>query len=115
MPEELAGDVTEKYEQTRQSPESRRFVLRLYVTGASPASMRAIARLKKLCEENLQDQIDLEVIDIFQQPELAGGEQIVATPTLIKLLPAPLQRFIGSLEGLENKLFGFEVRAEAKK
>ncbi len=115
MPEELAGDVTKRYEQLRNTPENQRFVLRLYVTGASSASTRAIARLRSLCEEHLKNQIDLEVIDIFQQPELAGGAQIVATPTLVKLLPAPLQRFIGSLEGLESKLFGFDVRAEAKK
>ena len=115
MPDKVAGDVTKHYEQIRQTPERQRFVLRLYVTGATPASTRAIARLKKLCEEHFEDQIDLEVIDIFQQPELAGGAQIVATPTLVKLLPAPLQRFVGDLEGLEKKLFGFDVRVEAKK
>lgn len=115
MPDKTAGDVTATYERIRQNPEPRRLVLRLYVTGATPASTRAIARLRKLCEEKLTEQIDLEVIDIFQQPERAEGEQIIATPTLVKLLPAPLQRFIGDLEGLEKKLFGFEVRAEAAK
>lgn len=115
MPNKIAGDVTASYEHALQNPERHRFVLRLYVTGATPASTRAIARLKKLCEEKLPEQIDLEVIDIFQQPKRAQGEQIVATPTLVKLLPPPLQRFVGDLEGLENKLFGFEVRAEAQK
>ena len=110
MAQKVPGDVTERYEQALQGPGRPRFVLRLYVTGATPASTRAIARLRKLCEENLKEQIELEVIDIFQQPSLAQGDQIVATPTLVKLLPPPLQRFVGDLEGLDNKLFGFEVR-----
>ena len=110
MAQEIRGDVTEQYEHAAQNTSSPRFVLRLYVTGATPASTRAIAKLRKLCEENLKEQIELEVIDIFQQPARAQGEQIVATPTLVKLLPPPLQRFVGDLEGLDNKLFGFEVR-----
>jgi circadian clock protein KaiB len=114
MAQKLPGDVTERYQQASQKPDTTRFVLRLYVTGATPASTRAIARLRKLCEENLKEQIDLEVIDIFQQPSLAQGDQIIATPTLVKLLPPPLQRFVGDLEGLDNKLFGFEVRPRAE-
>jgi len=110
MPQKDPGDVTERYQQASENPDRPRFVLRLYVTGATPASTRAIAKLGKLCQENLKEQIDLEVIDIFQQPSLAQGDQIVATPTLVKLLPPPLQRFVGDLEGLDNKLFGFEVR-----
>jgi circadian clock protein KaiB len=112
MPQKIPGDVTEHYQQASQKRDRPKFVLRLYVTGATPASTRAIAKLRRLCEEHLKEQIDLEVIDIFQQPNLARGEQVVATPTLVKLLPPPLQRFIGDMEGLENKLFGFEVRAE---
>jgi circadian clock protein KaiB len=115
MPGKIPGDVTEHYERALQNGDKRRFVLRLFVTGATPASTRAIARLRKLCEANLTEQIELEVIDIFQQPAMAQGEQIIATPTLVKLLPPPLQRFVGDLEGLEGKLFGFEVRAEAPK
>ena len=110
MAQRVPGDVTERYQEASQKRESARFVLRLYVTGATPASTRAIAKLRKLCEENLKEKIDLEVIDIFQQPGLTQGDQIVATPTLVKLLPPPLQRFVGDLEGLDNKLFGFEVR-----
>ena len=112
MPQKTQGDVTEHYERAWRDGERRRFLLRLYVTGATPASTRAIAKLRRLCEEHLKEQIDLEVIDIFQQPGMAKGEQIVATPTLVKLLPPPLQRFVGDLEGLDNKLFGFEVRAK---
>ena len=81
---------------------SRRYVLRLYVTGKTPNSLRAIANLKEVCEEHLPGQYDLQVIDIYQQPELAQGDQIVAVPTLIKKLPAPLRRLIGDLSDRER-------------
>lgn len=103
-------DATEIYERYAGQPEEGPFVLRLYVTGATPASTRAITNLKELCEKHLKGRFDLEVIDIFQRPELAQGEQIIATPTLIKKLPAPLRRFIGDLEGLEGKLLGLDVK-----
>ncbi len=111
MPREIIEDSSQRYEESLRSGPNRRFVLRLYVTGASPASTRAIANLREVCSRHLDEQVDLEVIDIFQQPHVAQGDQIIATPTLIKFLPAPMQRFIGDLAGLENKLFGFEVRA----
>ena len=103
-------DVTESYERSASDADTASYVLRLYVTGATPASTRAITNLKDLCEKHLKGRFDLEVIDIFQRPELAQGEQIVATPTLIKKLPAPLRRFIGDLEGLEGKLLGLDVK-----
>jgi circadian clock protein KaiB len=73
------------------------FVLKLYVSGMTPRSRRAIANLQKLCGENLLDGYDLEIIDIYQQPGLAKGAQIVAAPTLVKTLPLPLRRVIGDL------------------
>ncbi|HEY6122317.1 MAG TPA: circadian clock KaiB family protein [Pyrinomonadaceae bacterium] len=73
------------------------FVLRLYVSGASPRSTEAIAKIKEICEEYLPGQYDLEVIDIYQQPELAREQQIIAAPTLIKESPGTLRRLIGSL------------------
>jgi circadian clock protein KaiB len=73
------------------------FVLKLYVSGMTPRSRRAIANLQKLCEEHLFDSYDLEIIDIYQQPALAKGAQIVAVPTLVKTLPLPLRRVIGDL------------------
>jgi circadian clock protein KaiB len=87
-----------------------RYVLRLYVTGTTPASARAIERVQGFCEEHLRDRYDLEVIDIYQLPALARDEQIVATPTLVKVLPAPLRRFIGDLSRIENVLFGMDLR-----
>ena len=81
---------------------SARYVFRLYVTGKTPNSMRAIANLKEVCEEHLPGRYDLQVIDIYQQPELAERDQIVAVPTLIKQLPAPLRRMIGDLSDRER-------------
>ena len=73
------------------------FVLQLYVSGMTPRSRRAISNFQKLCDEHLSKRYDLEIIDIYQQPGLAKGAQIVAAPTLIKRLPLPLRRVIGDL------------------
>jgi len=87
-----------------------KFVLRLYVTGATPASTRAIEKVRTVCEEHLQGRYELEVIDIYQTPALAKDHQIIATPTLVKILPAPLRRFIGDLSKVEKILFGLDLR-----
>jgi circadian clock protein KaiB len=93
-----------------QARSPKRYVLRLYVTGITPASTRAIERVRAVCEEHLQGRYELEVIDIYQMPSLAKDHQIVATPTLIKVLPEPLRRFIGDLSRLEKILFGLDLR-----
>ena len=87
-----------------------RYVLRLYVTGMTPRSVRAIKNLKEICEEHLRGQYDLEIIDIYQQPVLAKGEQIVAVPTLIKKLPSPLRRFVGDMSDIDKVLLGLDLR-----
>lgn len=87
-----------------------RYVLRLYVTGASRTSRRAIERVREICERRLAGRYELEVIDIYQLPALAKDEQIIATPTLIRILPAPLRRFIGDLSSVENAFFGLDLR-----
>lgn len=86
------------------------YVLRLYVTGASSVSRRAIERVRHLCETKLKGRYELEVIDIYQRPALAKDEQIVATPTLIRVLPAPLRRFIGDLSKADGVIFGLDLR-----
>ena len=73
------------------------FALKLYVSGMTPRSRRAIDNLQKLCKEHLHDGYDLEIIDIYQQPGLAKDAQIVAAPTLVRTLPLPLRRVIGDL------------------
>lgn len=90
--------------------ETGRYVLRLYVAGKSPKSVNAIANLKKICEENLQGRYELEVIDLYQQPQLAQGEQIIALPTLIRKLPPPLRRIIGDMSNTERVLIGLDIR-----
>lgn len=84
-------------------------VLRLYVAGLTDKSARAIERVREICEERLKGRYELEVIDIYQLPALAVGEQIVATPTLIQVLPAPLRRYIGDLSRA-RLIFGSDLQ-----
>jgi circadian clock protein KaiB len=88
------------------------YVLRLYVTGVTRASAQAVERVRSLCEEKLAGRYELEVIDIYQLPALAKGEQIVATPTLVRVLPAPLRRYIGTLSR-DKLIFGLDLREKA--
>jgi circadian clock protein KaiB len=85
------------------------YVLRLYVRGATPISIRAVENIQRICEEHLRGRYDLEVIDIYQQPSLLKEEQIIAVPTLIKKLPLPLRRFIGDLSNTEKILKGLDL------
>jgi len=86
------------------------YVLRLYVNRSTQKSMRAIANMKRVCEEHLHGHYDLEVIDIYQHANLARDEQIVAVPTLIKRLPLPLRRLVGDMSDLNKVLFGLDLR-----
>jgi circadian clock protein KaiB len=92
---------------------STRYNLILYVAGQSPKSVNAIANIKKICEEHLQGRYLLDVIDLYQQPQLALGEQISAVPTLLRKLPSPLRRIIGDLSNTERVLVGLDLRAKA--
>lgn len=92
---------------------STRYILKLYVAGQSPKSVNAIANIKKICEENLQGRYELEVIDLYQQPQLAQGEQIIALPTLIRKLPLPLRHIIGDMSNTERVLVGLDIRSKA--
>lgn len=89
----------------------KKYVLRLFVSGVTPRSTRAIANIKKICEKHLKGRYELEVVDIYQQPERARDEQVIAVPTLVKTLPLPLRRFIGDLSDTEKVLVGLEVVA----
>lgn len=90
-------------------PEDEHFVLRLFVTGTTERSQRAIYNMRKICEENLAGRYDLEVIDIYKNPESTRDLQIVATPTLVKVLPVPLRRIIGDLSNREKVLAGLSL------
>jgi circadian clock protein KaiB len=103
-------DATEKFEQalSARTAQGVGYTLRLYVTGSGPRSLKAISNLKRFCEEYLQD-YDLEVIDIYQDPDAAREAQIIAAPTLIKKLPAPMRRFVGDLSNKQKLLTGLDI------
>ena len=87
-----------------------RYVLRLYVTGTTRHSSRAIVNIRNICEEYLEGRYELEIVDISVHRTLVEGEQIIAAPTLIKQLPLPLRRFIGDMSQTERILLGLDLR-----
>ncbi len=101
---------TKVFEKALRESMDRKYLLRLYVAGTTPKSLRAVMNIKMICEEHLQGRYDLEVIDIYQQPTLAKGEQIIAAPTLIKELPLPLRKFIGDMANQERILVGLDLK-----
>ena len=86
------------------------WVLRLYVAGQSPKSLRALSNLKDLCEEHLTDRHTIEVVDLVEQPSLARSDDILAIPTLVRRLPAPLRKIIGDLSNTERVLVGLSIQ-----
>jgi circadian clock protein KaiB len=101
---------TRAFEAALTADEEPRYVLRLYVVGATPASRRAISAIRQICEDELADRYSLEVIDIYARPALAAGEQIIAAPTLIKDLPQPVRRLVGDMSDRERVLVGLDLR-----
>lgn len=89
--------------------------LRLYVAGQTPKSLAATSNLKRVCEEHLAGRYDIEVVDLLINPQLAAGDQILAIPTLVRRLPAPLKRIIGDLSNTEKVLVGLDVRPKQAK
>ena len=85
------------------------YKLRLFVTGSTPRSNRAIENMRKICQESLDGRYDLEIIDVYEHPEATRELQIVATPTLVKMLPEPLRRIIGDLSDRERVLAGLNL------
>lgn len=88
-----------------------KYLLTLYVTGTSPRAKIAIANLKRLCENELEGEYELEIVDVLENPQRAEDEKILATPTLIKQLPLPLRRVIGDLSDKDKVLLGLEVQS----
>ncbi len=97
-------DKTGAFELASGKQASATYVFKLYVAGTAPASTRALANVRRACEEHLKGCYELEVIDLYQQPALAKREQIIATPTLIKKRPLPLRRIIGDMSDVERIL-----------
>jgi len=105
-------DATEAFEMALQETEKGSYVLRLYVSGMTPNSLRAIENVRKICAEHLEGRYQLEIIDIYQQPFFAKEGQIVAVPTLVKELPEPLRKFIGDMSQTERILLGLDIRKQ---
>jgi circadian clock protein KaiB len=110
MSENQEKDIAARLEEALAQQDQEKYVLRLYVAGVTRKSLRAIANLKKICDEYLPGRFEFEVIDIYQQPFFAKEGQIVAAPTLVKELPPPLQKFIGDLSNTERILAGLNLR-----
>lgn len=107
--------ATDAFEEALASAkDDGQYVLRLYVTGSTPKSARAIENIRTLCEQKLHGRYDLEVVDIYQHPEEVRPEQIVVTPTLVKKLPLPLRKIIGDLSDTERVLIGLDLIARSQ-
>jgi circadian clock protein KaiB len=102
--------ATREFEKAVKTTGSGKYILKLYITGTTPHSMLAVENIKKICEDHLKGRYELEVIDIYQQPKLSEGEQIIAAPTLIKKLPLPLKRLIGDMSNTEKVLLGLDIK-----
>jgi circadian clock protein KaiB len=107
----VVRSATQEFEKLLKSAAltNERYVLRLYVTGTTPRSTRAVQNLRSLCDRHLEGRYDLEIIDIYQQPRLASGDQIIAAPTLIKQLPEPIRKVIGDLSDEKQVLMGLDL------
>jgi circadian clock protein KaiB len=103
---------TAAFETAIESAGSERYVLRLYIAGTTPASSKSVENLRAICEQHLKNRYELMVIDVFQQPVLAKDEQIVAVPTLIKKLPAPIRRIVGDLSNEHRVLVGLDLKSK---
>ncbi len=94
---------------TEQSPDDERWILKLYVAGTTPKSVRAFANLKQICETHLAGRYRIQVIDLIENPALAEGDQILAIPTLVRELPEPVRKIIGDLSQTEKVLVGLNI------
>ncbi len=108
-------DCTSAFEEALAKTGEGMYVLRLYVAGMGPKSLQAINNIRRICEEYLPGKCKLEVIDVYQNPILAKDGQIVAAPTLIKELPLPLKKIIGSMADIEKVLVGLDLKFQADK
>ena len=103
-----SADVTREFEALLEKPREVRYVLRLFVRGATQRSLQAVASLKNICKE-LEGQYDLEIIDVQLEPEKVRDEQVLAIPTLVRKLPKPMRHFVGGLANKEHIVAGLEV------
>jgi circadian clock protein KaiB len=109
----LSIDSAAQFEQLlKRAPKLETFSLCLYITGTTARSTEAIANVRTLCEEYLAGRYELKVVDIYQQPQMAAGDQIIAAPTLFKRGPAPPRKIIGNLSNRDRVLVGLNLKAK---
>jgi circadian clock protein KaiB len=109
VPERPDRPIAERLQLAEQEPPAR-YLLKLYVSGMTPRSTRAVECVRKICEQYFAGRYDLEVVDIYQQPHLARDDQIIAAPTLVKCRPLPARRVIGDLSSTDRVLLGLDLR-----
>lgn len=114
MGKKIVKNSTNEFEKANTLNAQSKYVLRLYVTGTTSRSVNAIRNIKNICDMQLKGAYELEVIDICQQPSLAKGDQIIATPTLLKKLPLPLRRFIGDMSDTDRIILALDLRPNRK-
>jgi len=107
-----AKSSTASFERASERSRDTRYVLRLYIAGATAESSLAVENLRAICDDYLSGRYELAVVDVFQQPALATDEQIIAVPTLIKTLPEPIRRIVGDLSNKQRVLFGLDLKAK---
>ena len=111
MPPDPNGQAsTAEFEQALAQAGTAQFVLRLYLTGSTSRSIRAVEAIKTLCEQHLKGHYELEVVDLYQQPDRADAAQIIAAPTLVKELPLPLRRLVGDLTSPDRVLIALNLK-----
>ena len=104
--------TTEEFEEALKKGKQQKFVLRLFVTGITPRSLEAIEEVRKLCEEYMKGRYELEIIDLYKQPQAAQKDQVFAAPTLVKLLPLPVRKIVGSMTRKEKLLAGLDIQIQ---
>ena len=102
-------NIRATFERAAEGVDTQRYVLKLYVTGKTPRSTQAVENVRAICDEYLEGRYDLEVIDIYQQPALLAGEQIIAAPTLVKKFPLPMRRLVGDMSNRGRVLVGLDL------
>ncbi len=100
-----------KKRKAKSTSKNNKLLLRLYIAGQTPKSLKALSNLKKLCAEHMSDSYQIEVIDLMKKPELAQQDQVLAIPTLVRNLPVPIRKIIGDLSDTERVLLGLDLHA----
>ena len=114
MKKRKTSSATKSFERALATRHTGKYVLRLYVAGATARSHQAVQCVRQMCAAELKGNCELEVIDVYQQPILARDGQIVATPTLVKEFPAPVRRLIGNLASITRLIVGLDLVTKGK-